>query len=51
MTARLHYWYLTHPQWGRPLLVLAILHALAITATAVAPAASALGSATIAMHI
>ena len=41
MTARLHYWYLTHPQWGRPLLVLAILHALAITATAVAPAASA----------
>ncbi|MBY0286740.1 MAG: hypothetical protein K2X52_06290 [Mycobacteriaceae bacterium] len=41
MTARLHYWYLTHPRLGRPLLLLAVLNALAITATAVAPAASA----------
>ena len=41
MSARLHYWYLTHPQWGRPLLVLAVLHTLAITATVAAPTASA----------
>lgn len=41
MTARLHYWYLTHPRSGRPLLVLAVVHALAITATVAAPTASA----------
>ena len=41
MTARLHYWYLTHPRCGRPLLVLAVLHVLAVTATVAAPTASA----------
>lgn len=41
MTARLHYWYLTHPRWGRPLLVLGVLHTLALLATVTAPTASA----------
>nr|WP_233151355.1 hypothetical protein [Mycobacterium lehmannii] len=39
--ARLHFWYLTHPRWGRPALLLAVLHALAITAVATAPTATA----------
>lgn len=41
MTARLHYWCLTHPRWGRPLLVLGVLHTLALLATVTAPTASA----------
>ena len=41
MTARLHYWYLTHPRSGRPLLVLGVLHTLALLATVTAPTASA----------
>jgi hypothetical protein len=41
VTARLHYWYLTHPRFGRPLLVTAWLQALGIVAVCAAPQASA----------
>ena len=41
MTARLHYWYLTHPRWGRPALLLAAPQGLAIAAVCAAPQASA----------
>src|ERR1700737_2777161 len=41
MTARLHYWYLIHPRLGRPALLLAALHSLAVVALCAAPQASA----------
>ncbi|MCC9184373.1 hypothetical protein [Mycolicibacterium mageritense] len=41
MTARLHYWYLTHPRWGRPALFVATMYALMVTAVVGAPAATA----------
>jgi hypothetical protein len=47
MTARLHYWYLTHPRWGRPALLAAVLQALSIAAVCAAPQASASTNASI----
>ena len=41
MTARLRYWYLTRPRWGRPALLLAVLQGLSIVAVSAAPRASA----------
>ena len=47
MTARLYYWYLTHPRWGRPALLVVVLQALSITAVCAAPQASAATNASI----
>ena len=47
MTARLYYWYLPHPRWGRPALLVVVLQALSITAVCAAPQASAATNASI----
>jgi len=47
MTARLSYWYLTHPRWGRPALLVVVVQALSITAVCAAPQASAATNASV----
>ncbi|TXI56457.1 hypothetical protein [Mycolicibacterium mageritense] len=41
MVARLTYWYLRHPMWGRPLALLLLLYWLGVMVTALAPPAFA----------
>ena len=41
MTARVQYWFLTHPRLARPVLVMAFLQGLAVVAVCAAPQASA----------
>jgi hypothetical protein len=41
LTARLRCWYATHPRWGRPALVFAVLQGMSIVAVGVAPRATA----------
>jgi hypothetical protein len=47
MTARGHYWLLRHPRCGKPFVVLAGVHALALAAVWAAPRASAATNATV----
>jgi hypothetical protein len=47
MTARRHYWYLTHPRLGRLPLLMGAVHALAVFAVCAAPQASASSNAVV----